>query len=106
KPGQYFNPNAFLVPANGTYGNMGRNALRGPGLAELDLSALKVVSFNERFRAQFRAEFFNVLNRTNLGIPNTVVFTGATRGPAPPAGVITSTATTSRQIQFGLKLLW
>jgi hypothetical protein len=105
-PGAYFNPGAFVQPAAGTYGNVGRNILQGPGLQELDLSLAKKFTFTERFAAQFRAEFFNVLNHTNLNTPNPVVFAAATGGPSPTAGVITSTATTSRQIQFGLKLLW
>jgi hypothetical protein len=105
-PSQYFNPNAFLPPATGTYGNVGRDTLQGPGIASLDFSALKVVNVTERVRLQFRAEFFNILNHTNFGTPNTVVFTAATGGASSTAGVITSTSTTSRQIQFGLKLLW
>lgn len=103
---QYFNPDAFLPPPAGTYGNVGRNTLYGPGIAELDFSALKNIAINERLRLQFRAELFNILNHTNFGTPNTVVFTSATSGPSPTAGVITSTSTTSRQVQFGLKLLW
>jgi hypothetical protein len=55
---------------------------------------------------QFRAEFFNLFNRANFGSPNAVVFASASTTPAPTAGVITSTSTSSRQIQFGLKLLW
>ncbi len=105
-PNQYFNPNAFAVPPTGTYGNVGRNTLIGPGLAELDVSVLKSTAISERVHLQFRAEFFNILNRANFGTPNTVVFTSASAVPAPTAGVITSTSTTSRQIQFGLKLLW
>lgn len=105
-PNQYFNPNAFAVPLTGTYGNVGRNTLIGPGLAELDASVLKSTAVTERIHLQFRAEFFNILNRANFGTPNTVVFTSASAVPAPTAGVITSTSTTSRQIQFGLKLLW
>ncbi|HYA16864.1 MAG TPA: carboxypeptidase-like regulatory domain-containing protein [Bryobacteraceae bacterium] len=105
-PNEWFNPAAFLNPASGTYGNLGRDTLNGPGLAELDFSALKVTPINERVKLQFRAEFFNILNRANFGIPNTVVFTAAGTTPSPTAGVITNTATTSRQVQFGLKLLW
>ncbi len=105
-PNQYFNPNAFTVPATGTYGNVGRDTLYGPGIAELDFSALKNIRVTERVRLQFRAELFNILNHANFATPNTVVFTSATSGPSPTAGVITSTSTTSRQIQFGLKLLW
>jgi hypothetical protein len=67
---------------------------------------------SERFNLQFRAEFFNLLNRANFGPPNATVFTnGATTAstvPAisPTAGLITTTATTSRQIQFGMKLIF
>jgi hypothetical protein len=105
-PNQYFNPNAFIQPLPGTYGNAGRNILQGPGLAETDLSLSKKLSLSERLNAQFRAEFFNVFNHTNFNTPNPVVYASATGGPSPTAGVITSTSTTSRQIQLGLKLLW
>ena len=105
-PKQYYDPNAFIVPLNGTYGNVGRDTLEGPGLAELDFSAAKRIILTERVSLQFRSEFFNVLNHTNFNSPNPIVFTAATGGPSPTAGVITSTTTTSRQIQFGLKLQW
>lgn len=105
-PGKYFNPNAFIQPLPGTYGNVGRNVLQGPALAELDLSLAKRFALSERFNLQFRAESFNLLNRANINAPNPVVFTAATGGPSPTAGVITNTSTTSRQLQFGLKLLW
>ena len=105
-PNRYFDPNAFVAPPNGTYGNVGRNTLQGSGLAELDLAIAKKLSLSERFSAQFRADFFNVLNHTNFNTPNTIVFTSATGGPSPTAGVITATSTSSRQIQLGLKLLW
>jgi len=105
-PNEYFNPDAFVLPPKGTYGNVGRDVLYGPGIATTDLSAHKNLAITERVRAQFRAEFFNIFNRANFGTPNAVVFTSATAAPSPTAGVITSTATTSRQVQFGLKLLW
>ncbi len=105
-PNLYFNPAAFVTPANGTYGNVGRDTLIGPEIVSLDVSALKTTSITERVRLQFRAEFFNALNHTNLSTPNPVVFTSASAAPSPTAGVITATATTSRQIQFGLKLLF
>ena len=105
-PNQYFNPAAFTVPANGTYGNLGRDTLTGPGIVSLDLSALKNTNLTEKVRLQFRAEFFNMLNHANLSTPNPVVFTSASSTPAPTAGLITATSTTSRQIQFGLKLLF
>jgi hypothetical protein len=55
---------------------------------------------------QFRGEIFNLFNHANFGTPNTVVYSSASSAPSPTAGVITTTATTSRQIQFGLKLLY
>ena len=101
---QYFNPAAFLPPAAGTYGNVSRDALTGPGLSEVDFSATRNVHFTERLGLQFRAEFFNVLNHTNLTTPNEVVYTSASSGVSPTAGLVTATSTTSRQIQFGAKL--
>ena len=113
---QFFSPGAFTAPIYGTVGNLGRDTLTGPGYANWDLSLLKATQLTERTRLQFRAEFFNVLNHTNLQTPNAVVFTsGPTQGtianqtaPAvqsPTAGVIT-TASTSRQIQLGVKILF
>jgi hypothetical protein len=105
-PIRYFNPAAFIQPFPGTYGNAGRNILRGPGLAETNVSVAKKFSLSERLNVQFRSEFFNVFNHANFNTPNPVVYASATGGPSPTAGVITSTSTTSRQIQLGLKLLW
>ncbi len=106
-PGQYFNPSAFIQPLANTYGNAPRNFLQGPGLATTDFSVSKKFLFTERFNLQFRAELFNIFNRANFNNPNPVVFTSATTVlPSATAGVITSTSTTSRQVQFGLKLLW
>jgi hypothetical protein len=105
-PNRYFNPDAFLVPPNGTYGNLGRDTFIGPGLATVDFSLLKDTKVTEKLALQFRAEFFNILNHANFNTPNLIVFTSATGAPSPTAGVITSTSTTSRQIQFGLKLIW
>jgi hypothetical protein len=105
-PNLYFNPAAFLPPVNGTYGNVGRDTLIGPGIVTLDASVLKNTNITERVRLQFRGEFFNSLNHANFSTPNPVVFTSASSVPSPTAGVITATSTTSRQIQFGLKLLF
>jgi len=109
KPDQWFNPAAFVAPTNaaaniGFYGNVGRNTLIGPGLATWDFSTFKDTRIRERLSLQFRAEIFNLLNRANFNAPNGVVFTPS--GVSPTAGAITSTSTTSRQVQFGLKLLW
>lgn len=113
---QYFKPAAFSAPAYGTVGNVGRDTLVGPGYADWDLSLLKATRLTEQTRLQFRAEFFNILNHTNLQLPNEVVYSsGPTQGTvanqnaaavlSPTAGVITSAATT-RQIQLGVKLLF
>jgi len=104
-PEQWFNPAAFLAPpaSSGFYGNLGRDTLIGPGLATWDFSVFKDTSIHEAMHLQFRAELFNILDRANFNTPNAVVFTPAL---SPTAGIITSTSTTSRQVQFGLKLLW
>ena len=104
-PNQWFDPSVFTLPVAGTYGNVGRNTLLGPGLASLDLSLFKTTQLSERWKLQFRAEFFNLLNRANLSFPSLIVLT-TSGAPSSSAGLITSTATTSRQIQFGLKLNW
>ena len=112
KPGQWFNPSAFIAPPStgGFYGNLGRDSYAGPGLATWDFSVLKDTTIREGLRLQFRAEIFNLLNRANFNTPNLIVFTppSATNptGVSGTAGAITSTSTTSRQVQFGLKLLW
>ena len=101
---RWFDPNAFSLPPFGTYGNLGRGVYSGPGLFNLDLSVLKDTAISDRANLQFRAEFFNALNHTNFGTPNAVVFSGGAISGS--AGLITTTATTSRQIQFGLKLIF
>jgi hypothetical protein len=103
-PREWFNPNAFILPAAGTYGNVGRSTLIGPGLADVDVSLFKNTALSERASLQFRAEFFNVLNHANFGTPNATVFSSGAISAS--AGFITATATTSRQIQFGLKLIF
>ncbi|MDP9040170.1 MAG: carboxypeptidase-like regulatory domain-containing protein [Acidobacteriota bacterium] len=110
----YFNSAAFAAPAYGTVGDLGRDTLRAPGYADWDLAVLKTTRAGEHAIVQFRAEAFNLVNRTNLLTPNPVIFSsGPTQGSAssqnaavvasPTAGVITAAAT-SRQLQFGLKV--
>jgi hypothetical protein len=105
-PAQWFNPSAFLAPPanSGFYGDLGRDTFIGPGLATWDFSVLKDIPFRESLGLQFRAEIFNLLNRANFNTPNLIVFTPS--GVSGTAGAITSTSTTSRQVQFGLKLHW
>ena len=103
-PNQWFNPAAFVLPAAGTYGNVGRGGYSGPGLTNVDASLFKSTAISERANLQFRAEVFNLLNTANFGTPNTTVFSSGAISPS--AGLITATNTTSRQIQFGLKLIF
>ncbi|HWF37265.1 MAG TPA: TonB-dependent receptor [Candidatus Acidoferrales bacterium] len=116
-PTQWFNPAMFSLQPIGTNGNSERGLLRGPGLTEWNFSLVKdtkVPMLGEAGSVQFRAEFFNLLNHTNFGMPSGGVFAGqAVRDPTPysesftsNAGQITQTATESRQIQFALKLVF
>jgi hypothetical protein len=93
-------------------GNAGRNILIGPGLSNLDFSLIKnssIKRISESFNIQFRAEIFNILNHPNFSPPpfpnNTDIF-DSTGTPNGAAGVLASTTTDSRQIQFALKFLW
>jgi hypothetical protein len=91
-------------PNQGRFGTIGRNTFRGPGFRNFDLSLIKNTpiatgSNPERAVLQFRAEFFNVFNLVNLGLPANIVV-------GPGFGQISRTAGTSRQIQFSLKVLY
>lgn len=91
-------------------GNMGRNSIIGPGLANFDFSLFKntyVPRISETFNVQFRAEFFNVFNHTNFASPidNDNLFDQGGNAIGG-AGLIDQTATTSREIQFAIKLIW
>jgi hypothetical protein len=99
---QWYDPNAFSLPLSGTFGNVSRGSYVGPRLVNIDTSLFKQIPVSERIGLQFRAEVFNLFNHANFGTPNAVVFSGSNFSSS--AGVITSTATTSRQLQFALKL--
>jgi len=108
----WFNANCYAVQTYGTLGDVGRSSVEGPGMFEWDASIIKQTKVTERVNAEFRAEFFNVLNHTNLGLPSSLgVITGlpnaATLAPSGlpgESGAITATTTTPRQIQFSLQL--
>src|SRR5262249_31635454 len=82
KQSQWFDPAAFSLPTVRTWGNLARGTLRGPGFQTVDLSLIKNTSVTERVNVQFRAEFFNALNHTNLGAPNPIVFSGTSVSPS------------------------
>lgn len=106
-PNRYYDAGAFLLQPAGFFGNLGRNTIIAPGVSTLDLSVAKRTAlWREGTSLQFRAELFNVLNRANFGRPNVLAFTNTTGVPSATAGRITNTSTTSRQIQFGLKLMF
>jgi hypothetical protein len=73
QPVQWINPAAFVDAPNGSFGTVARNSVVGPGYGDVDVSLFKNTTIHESIRAQFRAEIFNLFNRTNL---------------APPAGYI------------------
>jgi hypothetical protein len=95
---EWFNTKAFAVAPYGTFGNAGRDILSGPGLATIDFSIVKNTRVAERLNVQFRAEFFNLLNRTNFNLPDN--FAGS-----PTFGQITS-AQDPRRVQLALKFLF
>jgi hypothetical protein len=94
---QWFNAAAFSTPAAFTFGSAGRNSVYGPGMETLDLALARQFALTERSRFEFRAEFFNALDRTNLGTPNRFVNT-------PQFGTITEAATPGRQIQLSARV--
>ncbi len=75
--GYLFNPAAFAAPAQGTFGTIGRNTLRGPGFATVDFAVLKNTPINERVGTQLRIEMFNLLNRTNYAGVSSSITSGS-----------------------------
>jgi hypothetical protein len=114
-PNLWYDPCAFTLQSPGFLGTAGRDILRGPGVANLDFSMVKdtaVPMLGEAGKLEFRTEIFNILNRANFDSPDRTVFAGSSLPGAAPesvlptAGQITRTLTTSRQIQFALKLIF
>lgn len=120
-PAAWFNPSGvFTLPPAGVYGNAGRNIMCGPPLKDFDFTVSKQVRLQERVGLEFRADLFNLFNHPNLSVPVNTAAVGTSGGngdqiflgrdengnaiPAPNAGRIFQTVTTSRQIQFGLKM--
>jgi hypothetical protein len=111
-PTLYFDPCAFVPQPLGTFGNLGRNTLIGPGIAEVDFSITKNFPIREGKDLQFRAECFNLANHPNFQAPSTNyrrIFDGSAAGQlvSTAVGALTApTTTSSRQIQFGLKFVF
>ena len=115
-PNNWINPAAFSVPAAGTFGNLGRNAFRAPGISQLDLGLSKFVTVTERVSIRLRGDLFNVFNRAQYGAPNADL--GSVNGagvltPNSNFGVITSTMTpyatgrgTPRELQLSAKIVF
>ena len=95
--GNWIDPSAFSTPSAGTFGNLGRNTVRGPQLHNLDVSLMKSNAIGESVSIQWRADVFNLFNHPNLGNPNAIL-------GSPQFGTIAATASPERQIQFGFKL--
>jgi len=93
---RWFSTGSYGIPAQYTYGNAGRDTLRGPGRTNLDLSLFKNFVIREQTRYEFRAEAFNVLNHPQFGLPNPNIGNGQ-------AGVITSIVGNPRQLQMGVR---
>ena len=96
-PQNWFNEAAFVTPAQYTYGNSGRNILRGPGFRNMDVGLSRFFVLTERFNLEFRAEAFNIFNTPELGLPN------ATLGVAT-TGTITTVVNPQRELQLALRL--
>jgi hypothetical protein len=108
RPEQWFDPNAFALQPAGTFGTTGRGDFIGPNLRTLDLAITKIAPWSRlgsNGRLELRVEAFNVLNRTNFGVPELRAFAGTRDGEAPIAtfGRITTTVTSARQIQLGIR---
>jgi Carboxypeptidase regulatory-like domain len=106
---RWFDPGCFRLEPYGRPGNLGRNTLRGPGMFVTDFALLKDTRLRESASVQFRAEFFNIFNHSNFGLPNPDLFATVGAGGAtvsPTAGRITTTTVPARQIQFAVKLLF
>ena len=102
---QWFDPKAFVLPAAGTFGNVSRNALRGPNLRLADFSIFKNQPVAKSM-LQLRVEIFNLFDRTNFNPPADPRVFNTDGSLVPGSGRITSLATTPRQVQFGIKYLF
>jgi hypothetical protein len=97
-------PKTFVQPATGYFGNVRRDSLVGPGLSQFDFSVVKDTAIEQGVHIQFRTGFYNLLNQVSFRTPNEITYVSATSLVSPTGGLVTATATNSRQIQFGVKV--
>ena len=104
----FFDPCAFFLPPAGFYGNAGRNILNGPGYLNFDISLVKStpLRIKEGSRLEFRADFFNLFNHTHFANPAASVLNATNRQYVSTVALITKPAGSSRQMQFGLKIVF
>jgi hypothetical protein len=95
---QWFDPEAFAVPARFTHGNASRTVMTGPGYVNFDIAVLKNFSLTERHRVQFRWEMFNAFNTPNFGVPGSVLGAGGFG--------ISGAGASDREMQFALKYMF
>ncbi|HEY6291304.1 MAG TPA: hypothetical protein VI455_07035, partial [Terriglobia bacterium] len=109
-PQAWMNTSAFSIPPSFTFGNAGRNILRGPGLASWDFSLLRNFRLRESTNLEFRAEMFNILNRPNFDIPQRDLaspsFGQIFNTLQPQAGLVSGGPGEPRELQLALRLQW
>jgi len=109
----WYNPAAFAIPSQFTFGTLGRNTLTGPKLVNFDFALFKNFKFTESKSLQFRSEFFNIFNEVNFSPPGG----GASQGFSTLGGEVNTavsspnfmrilSAAAAREVQFSLKLIW
>jgi carboxypeptidase family protein/TonB-dependent receptor-like protein len=104
-PDRWFDPCAFDLPAAGFLGSLGRLTVTMPGTSNVDFTIVKTTSLTEQKKLQFRAEFFNLFNHANFGLPILTLF-NSSRGRSGNAGRPVDTNIANRQLQLGMKLIF
>src|SRR5207237_1123034 len=100
-PSRFFNPAAFQIPAQGAFGNSGRNVIIGPGIWNVDTAVSRTLRLSDSTRLQFRTDFYNVFNHPNFVAPPSM----QNFAESPDFGAL-FVARSPRILQFGLKFLW
>ena len=96
---RWFNTSAYVAQPAGTWGNVGRNTVTGPGITSVDASIIRNFRIGGNKTLQFRLEAFNALNHPIWNDPNTTL-------TSPNYGTITTTRKPMRELQLGLKFVF